>query len=452
MVSLLLSVFAASALLFPSLSAGQASASEKLFTLDNGLKVFLLERHNVPLVNIVAAVNAGSKDETEASSGAIHLLEHYVLFRGTEERSGNDVARDIRKHGAYFNAHTGQDMATFEISLPAEKAEFGLRNQRDIIFNLKLTDPEIEAEKEVILEEFRQLRDDPFRYGGALIYQNLFPGHPYGKPIFGTETSLKALTRDEVERFYRRYFVPGNAVLAVVGDFATAAMEAKVRAVFGDVPKGEVPATPLVKPSPPAKTVEIEEALAVEEGYLIIGVRGPDYNDPDQFASDVLTRALGHGINPLLLSPLRSPRDLANSVTTTYIALKKAGAFAVYITLDPKNIAAAKRQALNYLKSLRNGNFAKDDFLSGEERRMAYDHLGSAKNELRFAVQRTWESGLGLASSLAMHMLLNEETTKIDYLERIAKISSSDLRKIGAKYFSRGEYVIVSIVPKKKSP
>jgi predicted Zn-dependent peptidase len=450
MMSFLLSVLAASALLFPS-SSGQTSPGEKLFTLENGLKVFLLERRNVPLVNIVAAVNAGSKDETESTSGVIHLLEHYVLFRGTEERSGNEVARDIRKHGAYFNAHTGQDMAVFEISLPAENAEFGLRNQKEILFNLKIAEAELEAEKEVIFEEFRQLRDDPFRFGGALVYQNLFPGHPYGKPILGTEASLRALTREAVEGFYRRYFVPGNSVLAVVGDFDVAGMEAKVRAVFGDVPKGEVSVTPIEKPSPPAKTVEIEEALDVEEGYLIIGILGPDYNDPDQYASDVLTQALGQGIYPLLTKPLRSPRDLVNSVMMTYVALKKSGAFVIYITLDPKNMTAAKREAQNYLRrTLRSENFSKDDFMAVEERQAAFDHLGYARNELRFAVQRAWESGLGLASSLAQHMILNEKTAKIGYLEEVAKVSSSDLRKISAKYFSRSEYVIVSIVPKKK--
>lgn len=448
--SLLLSAIAASALLSSPLPSSPA-AVEKLLTLDNGLRVYLLERRATPLVNIVAAVNAGSKDETEATSGVIHLLEHYVLFRGTEERSGNEVAKDIRRHGAYFNAHTGQDLATFEISLPAEHAEFGLRNQKEILFNLKITQDEVEDEKEVILQEFRQLRDDPFRYGGALVYQNLFPGHPYGKPILGTEASLKALTREAVEEFYRRFFVPGNAVLAVVGDFALAEMEAKVKAVFGDVPKGDVVLTPLEKALPPPKTVEIEEALDVQEGYLIIGALGPDYNDPDQFAGDVLAQTLGHGLYPLLLKPLRSPRDLAHAVTTTYIALKKAGAFVAYITLDPKNLNAAKREALNYLRrTLRSENFSKEDFVPSEERQEAFDHLEYAKNELRFAVQQAWESGLGLARALAHHVLLNDQGSKINYLEEVAKTTSSDLRKVGAKYFGRSEYVVVSVVPKKK--
>ena len=121
-------------------SSTQDKETEKGFNLENGLKVFLYERHNLPLVNIVVAVNAGSKDETDETNGLVHLLEHYILFRGTETRSGSDIAGDIRRHGAYFNAHTGQDLAIFEISIPAESADFGLANQKEILFDLKIDD------------------------------------------------------------------------------------------------------------------------------------------------------------------------------------------------------------------------------------------------------------------------------------------------------------------------
>jgi zinc protease len=216
MVNLLLLIGTATAL---SLSSpGQSVPAEKLLTLDNGLRVFLVQRDSVPLVNIVAAVNAGSKDETEATSGLTHLLEHYVLFRGTDFRTGGDIAREIRNHGAVFNAHTGQDLTTFEISLPTEHFEFGLENQKEILFNLKIGEAELAAEKEVILEEIKQIEDDPFRFGGSLVYQNLMPGHPYGRPVYGRPATIRGLSREDVERFYRRFFGPNNTALAVVGN------------------------------------------------------------------------------------------------------------------------------------------------------------------------------------------------------------------------------------------
>jgi predicted Zn-dependent peptidase len=432
----------------PARLGQDASAKDRVLTLDNGLRVVLLERRNLPLVNVVVAVGAGTKDETVASSGVTHLLEHYILFRGTELRSGNQVATDIRRHGAYFNAHTGQDLALFELSAPAEYADFALRNQREILFNLKISADQVEAEKEVILEEIRQIEEDPFRIGGSLVYQNLFPGHAYANPVYGKPDVLKSLGAADVEVFYKRLFVPANAALAVVGDFALDDMEARVRAVFGPLPKTDFRPAPLLSPALLPKAVEIDLERDVEEGYLVVGAAGPDYNSPDQYASDVLTEALGRGLSPKLVQALRGGRrDLVNSVTMSYIALKKAGAFIVYASLDPKNMEAAKRETLAYLRRVRNESFSKDEF-QGEEQAYAYEHLEGARNELRIAVQKAWESGLGLAQSLAMHIMLNETPSRINYLERIAKVSPSDLRQMGARYLSRAEYVVVTVKPR----
>ena len=424
--------------------------AEKQFTLENGMKVFLYERHNLPLVNIVAAVNAGSKDETPETNGLVHMLEHYILFRGTEVRSGSEVARDIRRHGAYFNAHTGQDLAIFEISLPAEYADFGLSNQRELLFNLKINPKELEAEKEVVLEELSQIQDDPFRYASALLYQNLFSGHPYGNPVFGKAENIRSLTAEQMEQFYKIHFVPAASALAVVGDFTLKEMEDKVRACFGTVIKRDyVPAKFAPVPRLP-KSVDVEEALDVQEAYLVIGIAAPDYNSPDQYAADILTEVLGRGINPLLYRPLKGNRNLINTAGMGFISLKYGGAFEVYLTLDPRRLEAAKTQAVQFLRrTVRGENFSRDDVI-GEEKMYTYDFLESAKNQISFSVQQAQESGLGLATSLAMHLVLHENGTPLNYLENIAKVSSSDLRNTAAKYLSKNEYVLVAIVPKKK--
>jgi len=449
MVNLLLLVWAATAFLFPA--SGEASPPvEKRFTLDNGLRVCLFQRDSVPLVNIVAGVNAGSKDETDETSGLVHLLEHYILFRGTDLRSGGEIARDIRNHGAFFNAHTGQDAAFFEISLPSEHFEFGLKNQKEILFRLKIGEAELEAEKEVIREEIRKIEDDPFRWGRALVYQNLLAGHPYGRPVYGVPERLEKLSAEDVVRFYKRLFVPNNAVIAVVGNLPLSEMETRVREVFSDVPRGEDPPAPPERARPLRETVEIERELDVDEAYLLIGVLGPDYNDPGQYAADILTQILGQGLHPMLAGALKGGRRvLVNSAWMDYIALKRAGAFVAYITMEPKNLPAARREAITFLKRVRSENFSPSDVV-GEERMFAFEYLESAKNRIRFLVQQAWENGLGLAMSAAMHMLFNETDAGIDYLDRIAALQSNDLRRAADAAFSRDAYVLVSIVPRKK--
>jgi zinc protease len=426
-----------------------AEETAKYFVLDNSLRVFLMEKRNVPLVNIVAAVDVGSKDETKETSGIVHILEHYILFRGTEVRSGSDVAADARRHGAYFNAHTGNDLAYFEISVPAAAADFALANQREILFHLKITQEELDAEKEIVLEEFHHLEDDPFRYATVVVYQNLFRGHPYSNPLIGDAEVIKNLSAARVTEFYRRYFVPANCSLAVVGDFKVAEMEEKVRAFFGET-GGSLPERTKIDPvAPPEKDIDLDVEMDVQKAYLVIAVQAPDYNSPDQYSMDVLTEILGRGINPLLYSALnQGPRRLVETLSMAYMAHKYGGALLVFLTLDPRNLARVKREAVSYLRKVKHENFSPQDVL-GAQQMFAYDRLGSAKNSIKYNAYRSQESGLAMAGSLAQFMILREGEAERKFLDNIVRVNSDDLRKTAATYLSRANCVMVSILPKK---
>lgn len=445
---LILAAFLLTALSWFSPLPGGPEEAARYFTLDNGMKVFLLEKHDLPLVNAAAAVGVGSRNETAENSGVVHILEHYVLFRGTQARSGSEISRDIRRHGAYFNAHTGQDIAYFEISVPAPAADFALNNQKEVLFDLKITQAELDAEKEVVLEEFRQLEDDPFKYATSLVYQNLFRGHPYSNPLVGDPEVIKNLKAEQLAALYERYFVPANCSLAVVGDFGLKEMEEKVRRVFGDV-KGETPPPLAFEPAKPLdKEVDLEMKMDVKKAYLVIGTQAPDYNSPEQYAMDVLTEVLGRGVNPLLYSALnQGPRRLVETIMMGYQAHQYGGAVLAYLTLDPKNLGPAKREALNMLRRTREINYSPQD-MPGAEQMFAFDHLGSAKNHIRYNVNQSQESGLSLAISLAQFMILGQGPVEgRSFLDNIDRVGSGDLRKVAAKYFGRADYVVVAIVP-----
>jgi len=442
----------ASALLFVSgilISAAGEKTQTKHFELENGMRIFLYERHILPLVNIVVGVDLGSKNETEETSGLVHLLEHYILFRGTEFRTGTEIGHDTRKHGAYFNAHTGQDFSFFELSLPSEYADFGLNNQKDVLFNLKLTQESLEQEKRVILEEISQMRDDPIKYGTSLVYLNLFKDHAYRQPIHGNRGIIESATVEKMEEFYRTYFIPQNCALAVVGDFSIEGMEKKVRDVFGTLEKGEPVASDFEMSPPLEKTIEIEEEMDINLGYLVIGMIGPDYKNDDQFAVDVLSDIWGSGINPMFYAELQQNRIRANSVRMGNVSHKFGGTILLYITVDPKRLKSARREAVRILKEARRRNYSKSDYM-GEERFYALDFLESAKNQIRFKAHQGQEMGLVVASGLVRHMLMGADLDKGNYIESIESVTSSDVRKAADQYLSRGDYVIVSLIPKEK--
>jgi len=428
----------------------QEKENTKYFELENGLKVFLYNKETLPLINLVFAFNLGTKDESEETNGLVHILEHCILFRGTESHSGDEISENIRKHGAYFNAYTGRDISLFELNLPSEYADFALNNQKEILFNLKLTQTELDEEKEVILEEISQIEDDPIRYETSLTYQNLFKNHAYQKPVYGKREVIKSATVEQVEKFYKSYFTPPNCALAVVGDFQMENMEENIKEVFGKLKKGEIPPRKIEKAVPLKKSIEIEKEMDVSMGYLAIGMLAPDFNHEEQYAADLLTEILGRGINPMLNHSLIERRIFVNSLNMHYGAYKYGGAVFINLTLDPSKINAAKRQIIQFLKKSRSLNYSKKDYL-GDSQLYALDYLESAKNKIKFNTHKSQEIGLAVAESLAKFMLINEDPNRGNYLENINKITSSDLRKAAGKYLSKNAYVIVSIVPKKKS-
>jgi zinc protease len=428
---------------------GDEAEKTKYFKLENGLKVFLYERHTLPLLNIVFAFDLGAKNESDDTNGLVHILEHYILFRGTEQRSGEEIGRDIRAHGAYFNAHTSHDLATFELSLPSEFAEFALQNQREILFQLDITQEELDKEKQIILEELTQIQDDPIRHATALVYQNLFQNHPYQRPIYGKREVIEGATADKIQEFYDKYFVPANCALAMVGDFDIEEMEKKINAAFGALENNGFAAQKFEQVRPLKKDIEIEEEMDVNIGYLMIGMIGPDYNNEDQFAMDVLTEVLGRGVIPIINYSLRGRRKLVETVSMGYGAYKYGGLITIYMTLDPKKMKAAKSETLKFLKNARRLNYSKSDY-QGEEQYYALDYLESAKNQIKFSFHQSQEKGLGIALSMATHLILREGAEHGKYIDNIERISSSDLRRTAGDYLSQGGHVIISIVPQKK--
>ena len=343
---------------------------------------------------------------------------------------------------------------TFEISLPADRAAFGLRNQKEIIFDFELTPEELEKEKEVVLEEIRTIEDDPRRHAMGLVLENLFKGHPYGKRLAGKIECVSGMTAERILEFTRTRLVAEKSSLAVVGDFSLDSMESMVRDIYGGIPRPQEPspARAVERIRPIGKTVQFHENMDVKESYLVIGFPAPDYNHADQYAFDLLCEILGRGPRPLLFSSLRGRRDLIQSVSVSYTAYKFGGVFLMAFTLEARDVKTAVHEIIPFLSGVRNTGFSKTDYL-GAERFEAFDFLESAKNRIRLNSRLARESGLIFAGSLARHLLLADpgQKSSASYLDRMADVTSSDLRRVATKYFTQGECVIVAVVPKSVS-
>ena len=415
----------------------------RYFVLENGLRVFLYEKRDLPLVHVVTGFDLGSKNETGETNGFVHLLEHAILFRGSGDPAG------LRRHGAYFNGSTGQDLAVFEISLPSAHAGFALRCQRDILFGFGLDAGELEAEKEVVLEELGEMEDDPDRAAADRVLRELFAGHPYGRSVYGDRGVIAAATSEGLLAFHRRFFTADNAAMAVVGDFERVAMERLVREAFGDLPRTGSAAAALPMAAPLGKDSVVRLERDVKEGTLYLAFPAPDYNHPDRYAMRVLAEALGRGVNPLLSARLRSERDSVQRVTMSYLEFRYGGAAVVAVKAVPSDLAAVERTALAVLKRAGSENYSRKDYLDPLAEMTAFDFLESAKNQIRFSSGQAEESGLQLAASFVRHMLLNTRERPGRYLDEIARIGSGDLRRTAARYFGRADHVMVTVAPRR---
>jgi len=442
--------------------AGEA-VKNKYFVLENGLRVFLEENDKIPLVNIAAAVNVGSKDEEKEFSGLVHLLEHLVLFAGSHSAPAAELTEKIRENGIYFNAHTGHDLMTVEISVPPEYTPTAINLLREKLFNLALTQGELEKEKKVILEELSQQMDEPGALGMQLALRELFKSHPYEKPVGGESTSIENVTLESLERFYQKYFIPVNCALSVVGDFKIETVEERIRQDFGSVkgPAGTpIPLSQPVFPLVPAlaKSVETWRELDITQAHLFMGFSAPGLNRADKLPMDVLTRILGKGVNPLLYNAFKSRGRPVDYLDIQYIPLNYGGAVLVHLTLEAKKIPLAKSQLLIFLKELKSYRFSKKDYQYRLDPDIT-DYLETAKAWMQLVYRQYLERELNLAVSYARYMLTydnnrpaqqekqDQDQNQQDYSQQLKTIQSSDIQDVAANYFSGRKYVMIAIVP-----
>ena len=190
----------------------------KQFKLKNGLQVIVIENSRAPVVSQMIWYNVGSIDEKFGKSGLAHFLEH-LMFKGTKKYPSGYYSKYISKNGGTENAFTSFDYTAYYQIVPTEHLEKIVELEADRMTNLTLTNEQVETEKKVILEErYQRIDSKPSAILDESIRKSLFPNHTYGTPIIGWEHEIKALTIDDVRKFYNDYYNPKNAILIFSGD------------------------------------------------------------------------------------------------------------------------------------------------------------------------------------------------------------------------------------------
>ena len=260
-------------------------------TLSNGLTVHLKEIHTAPIISTWVWYHVGSRNEVPGKTGISHWVEH-MQFKGTEKFPAGMLDREISRVGGVWNALTYLDWTTYFETLPAHIFEISLESEADRMENARYDPDEVSKERTVVISEREGNENEPRFQLGEAVQEAAFSQHPYQNEVIGRKEDLRSISRDDLYTHYQRYYRPGNAVLAIAGDFETRAMLEKVNHYFGAIPDREA-AHVAISPDPPLGQ---EKRVAVsgpgETSYVQISYRAPRAGDPDFFTLTVLDSLL----------------------------------------------------------------------------------------------------------------------------------------------------------------
>jgi zinc protease len=424
---------------WPAPAAEPARATDAVLaaTLDNGLRVLLLEDRRSPIVTVQTWYRVGSRNEARGATGIAHFLEH-LMFRGTARHGPGAFARLIERNGGQDNAFTSQDVTSYYVNITADRLDLVLELEADRMHNLVLDPKIIESEREVVTEERRtRTDDDPGGFLGEEVNAIAFHAHPYGQPIIGWTTDIKRITPEEIRAFYKTYYVPNNAVLVLVGDFEAAPILEKVKAAFGAIPRGAEP--------PPVRAVEPpqngERRVLVrkpaELPIVYLGYHVPNQTSPDAAALEVLSVVLAAG---------RASRLYRDLVYERQLALEAGGDYS-YFSLDPnlfwfwatplpgQTADTLEKELLGHMERL-------------EREPVSEVELARAKNQVEAAFVFQDDSIHRRASLLARFELIGGHALKDRYLESIRAVTAADVQRVAGTYFSSDRKNVGVLLPK----
>jgi predicted Zn-dependent peptidase len=307
-------------------------------TLPSGVRIVTETMPDVRSAAVGFWINCGSRDERESVAGASHFLEH-LLFKGTRRRSAKQIAEAVDAVGGDINAFTSKEHTCFYARTLDRDLPLAIDVLADMIKAALNRTADVDAEREVVLEEIRMHLDTPDDLVHSVFAQSLFGSHPLGREILGDMDTITALSREQIHRYYRRQYVAPNLVVAAAGNLQHDDVVGLVSAALADWPEA---AAPTNRRTAPARAVA--PALSVrkrptEQAHLVLGGRGIPRGDDRRFAAGVLNQALGGGMASRLFQEIRERRGLVYTVYSYQESHSDAGAFAVYAGTAPRKVS-----------------------------------------------------------------------------------------------------------------
>ncbi len=415
---------------------GAAAEGEGAFqaTLSNGLKVVAEPMPSLRSVAIGVWLVRGSRHEDDARAGMSHCIEH-MLFKGTTQRSAQEIARQIDAVGGGLDAFTGKEYACYHAKALDAELPLLVDLLADLIRNPLFAQADVDRERKVIFEEIKMAEDTPDDLVHEQLVQRLWLRHPLGRPILGTRATVGRFDSRAIRRFWGRVYGPANLLISVAGRFERARLMDLLERHFGPH-RLDASAASEQAPSPrPVFVVKHKEDL--EQAHLCAGVNGLPHSHPDRTVAHVLNTVLGGSMSSRLFQSIREERGLVYSVGSYLNSYRDAGYLMVQAGCSPRNLREVVRLTVEGITDLTT------NLLSDEELARTKGHL---EGNLMLGLEG---SGARMSNIARQEMYFGRQFSLDEMLGEIDRVTAADVRRVARQLFS-GRTLQASLLGKVK--
>jgi len=399
--------------------------------LANGVKVLTEKIPHVHSASIGVWVDVGSRDESEHQAGVTHFIEH-LMFKGTQRRSAKDIAEELDAVGGQLNAFTTKEYTCYYARVLDEHLPLAVDLLGDMLFHSRFDEVDIDRERNVILEEIKMYEDAPDELVHDIFAGTIWHDHPLGRPVIGSEQSVRNLSRDDLLLFYRQFYIPGNIVVAAAGNFELGQLMELLSGTFGGLTGGKKERR-FVVPEP-SKQVFCR-AKDTEQVHLCLGTPGLPMDHEKIYVFQLINTILGGGLSSRLFQEIREQRGLVYSVFSYHSSYHDSGLFCVYAGLSRENVREALELIVKEIRGI-------------QQQGVSPVELQRVKDQLKGNLLLSLESVSTRMSRLGKSQLyLGKITPPEEIVRRIMAVTNDDIMELTRNLLKPENFSLASVGP-----
>jgi predicted Zn-dependent peptidase len=403
----------------------------KKYKSDNGITILQQNNPTSRAFCIGVWINSGSRDEGRGEEGLCHFLEH-MIFKGTENRSAFEISKEIEKVGGSLEAFTTREQICVYALVLDDHRDLAADILRDMIVNPSFPADQVALERQVVLEEIRDVMDAPDDLIHDLFAANVFPNHPLGKPILGSPDSVSSFERHRLSSFSRRHFRPDNVIIAVYGNIDKRRLTRMCDWAF-DTPRGSVKRNnrKIHKYRPVRRFYKRD----LHHQHICIGGRCCSYADEERYPLMVLTTLLGGTMSSRLFQRIREELGYTYSIYTYADSARDAGLVGTYVAVKPSNARRVVGEVFKEFNKIRSGD------LGPQELEDTKQHL---KGKILLGLENSASKMIRMARS---EIYFGRQISERELIDKIDRVSMDDVIKLAQDALDVDRNTVVSLGP-----